>query len=505
MAEAKKKRKFRFPILLKTAVVIFVFSFVIVELAMTYYSLVISNRNKETYSNYADSLSATVSKVLDSSEVNVLQNKVDSILDTIPEDELVLSDGSEADLEVYMAHFDSLYDDAEFMTAFNNIRDHLRDIVSAHSKFAVDCMYLAHIHTYLDAQGEQQGVFVYLVDTAPDEEACPPGWLDPLYDINRPLINDQERGMPAYFTNTPGYGYLVTAGSYIKDTNHVYICADISMTLVRARQAKSITRLFIYLLVTVILLSIVGVILVYFMFARPLKKISNVAKQFNNKDPKATHRLFTELNVKTRDELYDLAESIKTMESGVVQRFNELIEVNDALVFQEKQTAKMTAIANRDSLTGVGSKTAYDYETSKMNDRIANKEHIVFGLAMIDLNYLKNTNDEYGHFAGDEALIKLAHIICLTFKHSPVYRVGGDEFVVALTGEEYDKAEALIAEFNERIQDCIENKKLPEFERISAAIGYATYIEGTDTCVDDVFKRADQKMYQRKHEMKEKK
>ena len=122
---------------------------------------------------------------------------------------------------------------------------------------------------------------------------------------------------------------------------------------------------------------------------------------------------------------------------------------------------------------------------------------------MIDLNYLKNTNDEFGHFAGDEALIKLAHLICLTFKHSPVYRVGGDEFIVILENEENEKADHLIAEFNERIQDCIDNNKLPNYERISAAIGYAEYQEGVDTCVDDVFKRADQKMYQRKHEMKE--
>ena len=109
---ADKKRKFRFPILLKTAIIIFIFSIIVVEVSMTYYSLVISNRNKETYKNYADSLSSTIAKVVDADDINILKDKVISILETIPNEERIVSDcEDEEKLNEYIAKYDSLYND----------------------------------------------------------------------------------------------------------------------------------------------------------------------------------------------------------------------------------------------------------------------------------------------------------------------------------------------------------------------------------------------------------
>ena len=112
------------------------------------------------------------------------------------------------------------------------------------------------------------------------------------------------------------------------------------------------------------------------------------------------------------------------------------------------------------------------------------------------------SNDKYGHDAGDEALIKLANIICLVFKHSPAYRVGGDEFVVILRNEDLANHDSLIEEFNVRMAHASNNKRLQIHERISAAIGYSEYDRAQDKSVDDVFKRADKTMYRRKKEMK---
>ena len=500
---ADKKRKFRFPIILKTAIIIFIFSIIVVEVSMTYYSLVISNRNKETYKNYADSLSSTIAKVVDADDINILKDKVISILETIPNEERIISDcEDEEKLSEYIAKYDSLYDDAEFVTVFERTRNFMRNILESHEKFYIDCAYISYVYTYTDENGVKQGIFVYLVDTAPEEDACPPGWLDPLFDFNRPILETPERGMPAYTTNT-SYGYLISAGSFVSNTGMGYACVDISMNVVRAAQAKSIIRLFVYLVTTITLLAAVGLLIVYFFFSRPLKKVTKVASSFDNNNPEASHQDFKDLKAKTRDELGELTLAVKAMEEGVVQRINELVELNTALIDSEKQTEKMTVLANRDALTSVGSKTAYDIEVEKINEQIANKEEVAFGIAMIDLNYLKNTNDAYGHIAGDEALVKLANVICLTFKHSPVYRIGGDEFVVILRNNDYKNAFKLIDEFNERIQDSIANQKLKKQERISAAIGFASYNARADKCVDDVFKRADEKMYCRKRKMKE--
>ena len=460
-----------------------------------------SNRNMETYNNYANSLSSTISKVLDTNEVNTLKNKVNSILETVPEDVRADSEDTEERQEAYMAYFDSLYTDNDFMTAFDNTRTLLRDIVEANSKFVVDCAYISYVFRYTDSSGVKQGLFVYLVDSAPDEDACPPGWLDPVYSMNKKVIDDPARGFPAYTTNT-SYGYLVTSGAVIENTDYAYACVDISMNTVRATQANSIIRLFVYLIVTIVLLAVIGVVIVYFTFARPLNRINQVAKSFNNTDPKLSHDRFEKLKVKTHDELSELSDSIKTMENGVVERFNELIDMNHALISAEEETAKMTALANKDSLTGVQSKTAYDTQAEMLNEKIKNKEQPEFGLVMVDLNYLKEINDQYGHSAGDFVLIKLANMISLVFKKSSVYRVGGDEFVVILYEDDLHNAEKLVEEFKERINDSIHNESIPPQERVSAAIGYAVFNPFEDKDVEQVFNNADHKMYECKRKRK---
>ena len=75
----KKKRRFKLPILVKTAIMVFVFALAIVEIAMTYYSVVMSNRNQETAKNFTTSLSATVAETIDTKDYKIVHDKVDEI------------------------------------------------------------------------------------------------------------------------------------------------------------------------------------------------------------------------------------------------------------------------------------------------------------------------------------------------------------------------------------------------------------------------------------------
>jgi len=56
-----------------------------------------------------------------------------------------------------------------------------------------------------------------------------------------------------------------------------------------------------------------------------------------------------------------------------------------------------------------------------------------FGVIGCDVNGLKKINDTLGHKAGDEYICAACKMLCEYFKHSPVFRIGGDEFVVILT------------------------------------------------------------------------
>ena len=93
-------------------------------------------------------------------------------------------------------------------------------------------------------------------------------------------------------------------------------------------------------------------------------------------------------------------------------------------------------------------------------------------------------------------------IICDVFKHSSVYRIGGDEFVALLQRTDYHDREQLLLEVRKRFQDSFSDTAKNPWQRYSAAIGIAVYEPGDD--VEAVFNRADQAMYQEKARMKAK-
>ena len=111
-------------------------------------------------------------------------------------------------------------------------------------------------------------------------------------------------------------------------------------------------------------------------------------------------------------------------------------------------------------------------------------------------------NDKNGHDKGNVALVDLAGIICKVFKRSPVFRIGGDEFVVILERDDYDAREALIGRFHDEIRRSCENNEQPKWKQISAACGCAVYDPQQDRSAESVFKRADAEMYEEKKRMK---
>lgn len=71
-----------------------------------------------------------------------------------------------------------------------------------------------------------------------------------------------------------------------------------------------------------------------------------------------------------------------------------------------------------------------------------------------------------------------------------------------LENGDYDDIELLLMDFNQKIEEYAQNDTLEPWEKISAAVGYAIYDKFIDNRVDNVFKRADKAMYQKKKNMK---
>jgi len=163
---------------------------------------------------------------------------------------------------------------------------------------------------------------------------------------------------------------------------------------------------------------------------------------------------------------------------------------------QAKALHKAEEVANRDTLTGVKSKRAFDETERRWNRRIERGDDEPFAIVLCDINDLKNVNDSHGHKAGDAYIREASSIICTTFKHSPVFRVGGDEFVVILTGTDFANRDALLGAFLES------NAARAQEHRVTVACGMAERDPDRDACIEAVFERADFAMYQNKRAQK---
>lgn len=156
--------------------------------------------------------------------------------------------------------------------------------------------------------------------------------------------------------------------------------------------------------------------------------------------------------------------------------------------------------SNTDALTGVRNKNAYVTREEELNDELRSGDLRELGVVVCDVNNLKAVNDNLGHKAGDEYIQAASELICKLYKHSPVYRIGGDEFVVLLQGTDYDNRLEIIDELNAQV---IANRDSGELGRVIVSAGMAVLMPGMDTEVHAVFERADAAMYHRKRELKQ--
>ena len=127
----------------------------------------------------------------------------------------------------------------------------------------------------------------------------------------------------------------------------------------------------------------------------------------------------------------------------------------------------------------------------------------VFDLAIgiFDCNDLKNINDQYGHEKGDMYIKNACGKICKIFAHSPVFRIGGDEFAVVLMNSDFNNRDELIAQLDKK-QNERNSVVKSVWEKVHIAHGIAVYDHELDDALSDTQRRADKFMYDTKRKMK---
>ena len=145
----------------------------------------------------------------------------------------------------------------------------------------------------------------------------------------------------------------------------------------------------------------------------------------------------------------------------------------------ERKLSAARSRANLDTLTGVKNKTAYETMSETLSRQAQDGQAVQYAIALCRVRDLSRVNEEQGHEAGDQLIRDTCAVVCNVFKHSPVFRVAGDEFAVIAQGHDFENAESLV---NELRDTCLDRG-------LAISCGLAKY-DGTET-VSAVFARAE--------------
>ena len=207
---------------------------------------------------------------------------------------------------------------------------------------------------------------------------------------------------------------------------------------------------------------------------KPLKELTVAAKKINEGNYKV------KLDYKHNDEIGILTTTVDKL----IKHLDEYI-------------TDLNTLAYADALTSVRSKNSYDIVIEELQKYLETHFDAKFAIGIFDCDDLKTINDNHGHDKGDIYLRNSSHVICRSFEHSVVYRIGGDEFAVILQGEDYENRDKLLKNFFAKSKEISAFAK-EDWEEIHVSAGIASYDPEVDKTVQDVMIHADHLMYENK-------
>ena len=230
-------------------------------------------------------------------------------------------------------------------------------------------------------------------------------------------------------------------------------------------------------LLLVILLVTCGILAGYLCFTiymtkkivQPLKQLNVAAREI------ADGNMDVSIKCNTNDEVKTLTESIQQM----AQNLKAYVKEINGLVY-------------RDGLTGVKNKMYYFEYIKSLSEESRKQPYAVVVFTVTDLTEVNKTR---GRKYGDALVVAACGIICKVFSHSPIFRIGGDEFVAFLKGNDYTKCEELLQEFDRQCSE-VTLTDAPDI-KVRIVYGTAKSADGTGQ-YEEVFRRADEQMYQKK-------
>ena len=311
----------------------------------------------------------------------------------------------------------------------------------------------------------------------------------------------------SYFEEWSGYGSYYTACKPLKKldgTTIALICADLPIDDLH-RSVNS--YVFVNVVLTIAIGGLFALMLLHWLrrnVTGPVLALEKSTRRFAERSHGARNpdQLFFDApDIHTLNEVESLADAISRLSTDIRNYVKDLLSTEGRVRNAEREAESMARLAYQDALTSVKNKTACNAKMAELASDIAHGQ-AEFAILMVDLNNLKRVNDTYGHEKGDQYIVGACRIVSRVYKHSPVFRVGGDEFVVVLQGEDYRNREELYQSMADQFREAREDTDRAPWDRYSAAVGMAVYGGTNVESVEYVLGRADENMYRNKQQMK---
>lgn len=232
--------------------------------------------------------------------------------------------------------------------------------------------------------------------------------------------------------------------------------------------------------------------------SRPIEQLASAARTVAQRDGMPEYPD----NVRTW-EMKQLVGSFHHMTDSLLEQERALTELNLSL---ENQVAERTRelswanrqledLATRDALTGIANRRQFDDKLLELF-RAFRRTKKPFTLMILDIDYFKQVNDQYGHSLGDRVLRQLAGLLEKEVRVTDVVaRYGGEEFAALLPDTPAEPNAWGVAE---KIRKAVEDAEFPGGLAITISIGLSQVGAG-DAETSAVFERADQALYHAKH------
>ena len=157
-----------------------------------------------------------------------------------------------------------------------------------------------------------------------------------------------------------------------------------------------------------------------------------------------------------------------------------------------QQREQLMQLATKDPLTGAGNRRSLD---AKLDDVVNNRRRngMAASMLLIDLDHFKKVNDVHGHHVGDQILKRVTEIVNLRIRVTDsLYRVGGEEFIVVLEGQDAERARHLA----EQLRTLVHENELVPDRSVTISLGVAELI--ADETAHEWMNRADEALYDAK-------